>query len=74
MLAVSLKWIAEKVDGVLHGADITVDSVTTDSRHIESSDLFIALVGTKFNGHDYVSMAEQKGASAVLVSEPVEKK
>ena len=74
MLAVSLKWIAEKVDGVLHGADITVDSVTTDSRHIESSDLFIALVGPKFNGHDYVSMAEQKGASAVLVSEPVETK
>src|SRR5206468_6822833 len=39
----------------------------TDSRQAQPGDLFIALAGDKFDGHDYLSEAAQKGAVAVVV-------
>ena len=35
-----------------------------DSRTISSGDLFIALKGENFDGHDYVATALEKGAGA----------
>lgn len=72
MLAVSLQWIAERVNGELHGPDLTINSVTTDSRELKAGDVFIALVGPNFNGHDYIEKVEQLGASAVVVSQPTD--
>ncbi|EGO61982.1 UDP-N-acetylmuramoyl-tripeptide--D-alanyl-D-alanine ligase [Acetonema longum] len=43
-------------------------SVSTDSRSIASGDLFIALQGETFDGHDYLSQARQKGAGGIIVS------
>jgi UDP-N-acetylmuramoyl-tripeptide--D-alanyl-D-alanine ligase len=42
--------------------------VTTDSRNDCAGALFIALEGEKYNGHDYVADALDKGAVAAVVS------
>ena len=46
----------------------TVTGVTSDSRHIASGDLFIPLVGARFDGHDYIDTALSAGAAGCLCS------
>ncbi len=55
-----------------YNGDAAVSGVSTDTRTIKKGDLFIALVGEKFNGHDYISVAEENGAAAVVCSQEVE--
>jgi murE/murF fusion protein len=45
--------------------------VHTDSRSVQKGDLFMALEGEHFNGHDFVEAAIQAGAAAVCVSRPI---
>ncbi|WP_424101717.1 UDP-N-acetylmuramoyl-tripeptide--D-alanyl-D-alanine ligase [Moorena producens] len=40
--------------------------ITTDTRHLEPGQLFLALRGEKFDGHDYAALAVEKGALAVI--------
>ena len=61
--------IADRVGGRLVGADSDVVNVSTDTREDLTGALFVALVGERFNGHAFVDLAVEKGASAVLVSE-----
>ena len=42
--------------------------VTTDSRSIEAGDLFAALAGETFDGHNFAQAALAQGAAGVLVS------
>lgn len=72
MIKLSLNDIAHQVNGTLHGEDLIVTNVSTDTRDITSGSLFIALVGPNFNGHVFANEARQKGAVALLASEPVE--
>lgn len=51
----------------LLGHDLAFNRITTDSRQLEQGDLFIALRGDHFDGHDYVTAAIKKGAIAVVV-------
>lgn len=44
-----------------------INQITTDSRKVEKGDLFIALRGEKFDGHDFVAQVLEKGASLVVV-------
>jgi UDP-N-acetylmuramoyl-tripeptide--D-alanyl-D-alanine ligase len=46
-------------------------SISTDARTLQPGDLFIALIGNNFDGHDFVKEAEQKGAIAAVVSRDV---
>jgi len=46
--------------------------VCTDTRQVQPGDLFIALVGEKFDGHDFVKEAVQKGAIGLVVSKTPE--
>ena len=41
--------------------------VNTDSRQAQAGDLFIALNGERFDGHEFLAEVAQKGAAAVLV-------
>lgn len=45
----------------------TVSAVSTDTRLLQGGELYIALVGDRFDGHDYVQQAAEKGAAAVMV-------
>jgi UDP-N-acetylmuramoyl-tripeptide--D-alanyl-D-alanine ligase len=41
--------------------------VNTDSRQVQAGDLFIALRGERFDGHEFLAEVVQKGAAAVVV-------
>ncbi|TFH40847.1 MAG: UDP-N-acetylmuramoyl-tripeptide--D-alanyl-D-alanine ligase, partial [Chrysiogenales bacterium] len=49
-------WIAEACGGRITAGDpaMTIDTVTTDSRELGGKNLFIPLVGGRFDGHDYI--------------------
>ncbi len=72
MNSLSLTQAAEDVQGIQSGADVSFCSVSTDTRSIKPDDLFVALKGPNFDGHRFISQAIEKGAVAVMVSEPVE--
>ncbi len=44
-----------------------VTGVTTDTRTVKPSDLFVALAGATFDGHDFVEQAIAQGAIAAVV-------
>lgn len=60
------KEIARVTGGELVGGDVTVSSVSTDTRTVEREALFIAVKGERFDGNDYIEQAAQKGAAAAL--------
>ncbi len=45
--------------------------VSTDTRHIVRGDLFVALRGERFDAHDFLAEARDRGAAALVVSDPV---
>ena len=47
---------------------LSISRVGTDSRQIESKELFIALAGERFDAHDFLSDVAQAGAAGVLIS------
>jgi len=49
-------------------AGLKYTGVCTDSRMIEEGQLYVALVGEKFDGHDFVADATSKGARGAIVS------
>jgi UDP-N-acetylmuramoyl-tripeptide--D-alanyl-D-alanine ligase len=44
--------------------------VSTDTRHITRGDLFVALRGERFDAHDFLADARDRGAAALVVSDP----
>lgn len=46
-------------------------SVSTDSRKLSKGDIFVALAGDRFDGHDYAEQALANGASALIVHKNV---
>ncbi|WP_226912588.1 Mur ligase domain-containing protein, partial [Halomonas sp. 3D7M] len=50
---------------------LSVTAVITDTRHIVPGCLFVALKGPRFDGHDFIEQALEKGAAAALVERPV---
>ncbi len=63
----TMQSVAQYACGTRFGADAAVLGVTTDSRTTQPGELFVALRGEHFDGHDYVQSAEQKGAAGALV-------
>ena len=49
---------------------LKVRSVTTDTRKINSGDIFFALKGGNFNGNSFAAKALEQGASMVVIDEP----
>lgn len=63
----SLSAAAKALNAETSGADVKFSGVTTDSRAIAAGDLFVALKGERFDGHNYVKQAIEQGAAAALV-------
>lgn len=67
----SLSSAAENMDGILHGEDRQFDGVSIDSRSISDGELFFALQGPNFDGHDFIGNAKAQGAAGAVVSNVV---
>jgi UDP-N-acetylmuramoyl-tripeptide--D-alanyl-D-alanine ligase len=53
--------------GRLIGADRAYTGVSTDSRTLRAGELFVALRGPRFNGHEFLGAAAAAGAAGVVV-------
>jgi UDP-N-acetylmuramoyl-tripeptide--D-alanyl-D-alanine ligase len=58
---------AALVHGRLSGGDASFTAVSTDSRSIGRGELFVALRGERFDGHEFLPAAASRGAAAALV-------
>ena len=63
---IKLSQIASITGGRLCGADKEVRTITTDSRSVEVGDMFIAIRGERFDGHDFIEGAYRAGAACIL--------
>jgi UDP-N-acetylmuramoyl-tripeptide--D-alanyl-D-alanine ligase len=65
----ALKFVAAACRAEIKSGDgeALVHHVCTDSRQAKPGDLFLAIRGEKFDGHDFVAEVAAKGAAAVLV-------
>ena len=55
------KYFLENVNGIW--------GISINDRTLKKGDLFIALKGDKFNGHDFIENAIGKGAHGIIVSD-----
>ncbi|MBW4520697.1 MAG: UDP-N-acetylmuramoyl-tripeptide--D-alanyl-D-alanine ligase [Scytolyngbya sp. HA4215-MV1] len=47
--------------------DTKLNRITTDTRHLRPGELFVALRGERFDGHEFILLAKEKGAIAAVV-------
>lgn len=59
--------LGELVPGCAAHADIAVSGVCADSRGVMPGDVFIALLGERYDGLSHIAQAASRGAVAVLV-------
>ena len=67
-------WTTQEIIAATHGmtsGDWTATSVSIDTRTLEKGALFVALPGSKVDGHDHVAAALEKGAAGALVSRTI---
>lgn len=50
---------------------LRLSGVSTDTRQVKRNDLFVAIKGERFDGHDFAVQAASGGAAALLVSREV---
>jgi UDP-N-acetylmuramoyl-tripeptide--D-alanyl-D-alanine ligase len=65
-----LKFVAEACTGeILRGTgEALVSGVCTDSRHAKPGDVFFAIKGERFDGHEFLNDVAAKGVTAVVVA------
>ena len=72
MRAMTLSELQAPLQAQLCGSDGQITGVCTDSRSLRAGDLFVALTGENFDGHDYVAQVAAAGAAAALVAQAVD--
>ena len=68
MIPVTSGQLASITEGELIGEDITLTHLTTDTREIVDGSVFVALIGERFDAHQFAEQAIKAGAGALLVS------
>jgi UDP-N-acetylmuramoyl-tripeptide--D-alanyl-D-alanine ligase len=61
-----LSEVAALVGAQVHGADVSFRGISTDSRKVRAPELFVALSGSKFDGHSFIAAARENKCAAVL--------
>ena len=67
MIKITAAKLCEIVKSSSKVANVEIEHISTDSRKIQAGDLFIAVKGEKFDGHDYVAAVLEQGAALALV-------
>ena len=70
MDTLTLQTVAEYSGGTLRRGEAAsrISDVVTDTRALEAGQLFVALSGEKFDGHHFLTQAEEAGAAGAMVS------
>lgn len=68
MIPVTSEQLALITEGEQVGAEVTLCHITTDTREVADGSLFVALLGERFDAHQFADQAISAGASALLVS------
>ncbi|WP_348748767.1 UDP-N-acetylmuramoyl-tripeptide--D-alanyl-D-alanine ligase [Pseudomonas rhodesiae] len=63
--------LTQALSGRMLSSDCRFDGVSIDSRAIQPGQLFVALAGPRFDGHDYLNDVAAKGAVGALVQREV---
>ncbi len=71
MITMTLSEIAGAVNGRLSGSDSEISGVSIDTRSLLRGDLYIAISGVQYDGHNFIAQAEGAGAGALLVIKKV---
>lgn len=66
-----LSELLEPLQARLIGGDVTFEKLCTDSRQLQPGDLFVALRGEKFDGHDFAFAVVERGACAMVVEREI---
>lgn len=54
----------------VRGGDCRFTRLTTDSRQLQAGEVFLALRGERFDGHNFLAAAADQGAAALVVESP----
>lgn len=73
MIPRTMEQIAQAMGGVLSVGNPSrpAQGVSIDSRTLRPGDLFVAIRGERFDGHDFISAAVETGAAGLVVSREV---
>ena len=63
------EWAA-RTDGQLIGEDKVIAGLSTDSRSTQAGDIYLAIRGESFDGHQYIQQAIAAGAIAIVAEQP----
>ena len=66
----TLKQLAQKIRATYRGKDMPMPGVSIDSRTLKKGEVFVAIKGPRFDGHQFVKQAVDKGAAAIVVDHP----
>jgi len=66
--------VVKAVGGTLISGEVNTVfyNISTDSRNIKQGDLFIPLIGERFDGHNYIASALEHGAVGSLTQKETE--
>ncbi len=70
-MKLSLAEIAEITNGQIHGNEVVVDGLSTDTRSMHAGNLFVALMGDSFDAHEVIDAGDASQAGAGLVQRKV---
>ncbi|PWG65178.1 UDP-N-acetylmuramoyl-tripeptide--D-alanyl-D-alanine ligase [Spiribacter halobius] len=65
---VRLRTLASELGGEVRGEDSEITAAGIDSRRLPPGALFVALPGSRHDGHEFVAAAREAGAAAALVT------
>ncbi|MGH8583881.1 MAG: UDP-N-acetylmuramoyl-tripeptide--D-alanyl-D-alanine ligase [Gammaproteobacteria bacterium] len=72
MIELGIAELAGQLGAELRGAgERRFTGCCTDTRTLRPGQLFVALPGPRYDGHDFVAEAERKGAAAAVVERPL---
>lgn len=73
MIPIEISQVVNIIGGRVVGGEVggSITGVSIDSRTIGAGDLFFAIGGTNFDGHDYAAAAVEKGAACVVLERQI---
>ncbi|VFP88197.1 UDP-N-acetylmuramoyl-tripeptide--D-alanyl-D-alanine ligase [Candidatus Erwinia haradaeae] len=71
MMPITLQTIAVITNGRLYGKNISISSISIDTRKAKKGSLFIALQGKNYDAHNFIHNAINAGCACCVVNKPL---